>query len=161
MQNLSNIFREAYPDRFASADVSTEHAIIRYANEGGGLPDPDPVAQHEDLSKKEARGRHNGHVNDVAVQMGDTQVHMTDGSVAIAAITSCTNTSNPSVMIAAGLLAKHAVERGLSVKPSVKTSLAPGSAHRADAAWWRSCALCSHCRWLFGYGEAGRDDGSG
>ena len=59
--------------------------------------------------------------------MGDTQTHMTDGSVAIAAITSCTNTSNPSVMIAAGLVAKHAVERGLSVNPTVKTSLAPGS----------------------------------
>ncbi len=49
------------------------------------------------------------------------------GAVVIAAITSCTNTSNPSVMIAAGLLAKKAVERGLSVKPYVKTSLAPGS----------------------------------
>src|SRR2546428_346653 len=50
-----------------------------------------------------------------------------DGSVVIAAITSCTNTSNPSVMIAAGLVAKKAVENGLSVKPHVKTSLAPGS----------------------------------
>ena len=50
-----------------------------------------------------------------------------DGSVVIAAITSCTNTSNPSVMVAAGLLAKKAVERGLDVKPWVKTSLAPGS----------------------------------
>jgi aconitate hydratase len=49
------------------------------------------------------------------------------GDVVIAAITSCTNTSNPSVMVAAGLLAKKAVERGLSVKPWVKTSLAPGS----------------------------------
>jgi aconitate hydratase len=49
------------------------------------------------------------------------------GSVLIAAITSCTNTSNPSVMLAAGLLAKKAVERGLSVNPVVKTSLAPGS----------------------------------
>jgi aconitate hydratase len=49
------------------------------------------------------------------------------GSVVIAAITSCTNTSNPSVMIGAGLLAKHAVERGLSSQPWVKTSLAPGS----------------------------------
>ena len=49
------------------------------------------------------------------------------GSVVIAAITSCTNTSNPSVMIAAGLVAKKAVERGLSVKKYVKTSLAPGS----------------------------------
>ncbi len=50
-----------------------------------------------------------------------------DGSVLIAAITSCTNTSNPSVMLAAGLLAKKAVERGLHVDPAVKTSLAPGS----------------------------------
>ena len=49
------------------------------------------------------------------------------GDVVIAAITSCTNTSNPEVMVAAGLLAKHAVERGLTVKPWVKTSLAPGS----------------------------------
>jgi aconitate hydratase len=50
-----------------------------------------------------------------------------DGSVVIAAITSCTNTSNPGVMLAAGLLAKKAVERGLAVQPFVKTSLAPGS----------------------------------
>ena len=50
-----------------------------------------------------------------------------DGDVVIAAITSCTNTSNPQVMLAAGLLAKAAVERGLAVKPWVKTSLAPGS----------------------------------
>jgi aconitate hydratase len=50
-----------------------------------------------------------------------------DGAVVIAAITSCTNTSNPSVLIAAGLLAKKAVEKGLSAKPWVKTSLAPGS----------------------------------
>src|SRR4029077_656484 len=50
-----------------------------------------------------------------------------DGSVVIAAITSCTNTSNPTVMVAAGLLAKKAVELGLEVRPYVKTSLAPGS----------------------------------
>ena len=52
---------------------------------------------------------------------------MRHGAVVIAAITSCTNTSNPSVMVAAGLLAKKAVEKGLTVKPYVKTSLAPGS----------------------------------
>ena len=52
---------------------------------------------------------------------------VTHGDVVIAAITSCTNTSNPTVMLAAGLLAKNAVERGLDVKPWVKTSLAPGS----------------------------------
>lgn len=54
-------------------------------------------------------------------------IMLTHGSVVIAAITSCTNTSNPSVMIAAGLLAKKAVEKGLKVNPKVKTSLAPGS----------------------------------
>ena len=52
---------------------------------------------------------------------------LTHGSVVIAAITSCTNTSNPSVLVAAGLLAKKAVEKGLSVPSWVKTSLAPGS----------------------------------
>ena len=57
----------------------------------------------------------------------DPDKYLDHGSVVIAAITSCTNTSNPSVMIAAGLLAKKAVERGLSVPPWVKTSLAPGS----------------------------------
>ncbi|MBV8599937.1 MAG: aconitate hydratase AcnA, partial [Candidatus Eremiobacteraeota bacterium] len=56
-----------------------------------------------------------------------TEPSLSDGAVVIAAITSCTNTSNPSVMIGAGLLAKKAVERGLRPKPWVKTSLAPGS----------------------------------
>jgi aconitate hydratase len=61
----------------------------------------------------------------VNVTGADYQLH--DGDIVIAAITSCTNTSNPSVMLAAGLLAKKAVEKGLKVKPWVKTSLAPGS----------------------------------
>ena len=57
----------------------------------------------------------------------DQSFALKDGAVVIAAITSCTNTSNPSVILAAGLLAKAAVEKGLNVKPWVKTSLAPGS----------------------------------
>ena len=61
----------------------------------------------------------------VRVNSHKEKIH--DGAVVIAAITSCTNTSNPSVMIAAGLLAKKAVEKGLTAKPWVKTSLAPGS----------------------------------
>jgi aconitate hydratase len=61
----------------------------------------------------------------VAHKPRDLQVG--DGSVVVAAITSCTNTSNPSVMIAAGLLAKKAIEKGLAVKPHVKTTFAPGS----------------------------------
>ncbi|HEX2050320.1 MAG TPA: aconitate hydratase AcnA [Actinomycetota bacterium] len=64
---------------------------------------------------------------EVALERGGGSARLRDGSVVIAAITSCTNTSNPSVMLGAALLAKKAVERGLDVKPWVKTSLAPGS----------------------------------
>src|SRR5439155_18802924 len=63
----------------------------------------------------------------VEVEMGGRKGQLDNGSAAIAAITSCTNTSNPLVMLGAGLLAKKAVEKGLSVSPLVKTSLAPGS----------------------------------
>jgi len=63
----------------------------------------------------------------VTVEAAGETFELTHGSVVIAAITSCTNTSNPSVMVGAGLLAKKAVERGLQRKPWVKTSLAPGS----------------------------------
>ena len=64
----------------------------------------------------------------VAITMADgTQTQLDHGHVVIAAITSCTNTSNPSVMLAAGLLARNALARGLKTKPWVKTSLAPGS----------------------------------
>ncbi|HEY4709007.1 MAG TPA: aconitate hydratase AcnA [Candidatus Acidoferrales bacterium] len=62
-----------------------------------------------------------------SVQNNGDKFDLADGSVVIAAITSCTNTSNPSLMLGAGLLAKKAVERGLSSKPWVKTSFAPGS----------------------------------
>nr|HEV7953786.1 aconitate hydratase AcnA [Candidatus Acidoferrales bacterium] len=64
---------------------------------------------------------------EVHVKNNGDQFDLSNGSVVIAAITSCTNTSNPSLMIGAGLLAKKAVERGLTAKPWVKTSLAPGS----------------------------------
>ncbi len=69
----------------------------------------------KDVKRKGAMGTNGG------------EIEMGHGAVVIAAITSCTNTSNPSVMLGAGLLAKKAVERGLTVKPYVKTSLAPGS----------------------------------
>jgi aconitate hydratase len=63
----------------------------------------------------------------VSIQNNGDRFELADGSVVIAAITSCTNTSNPSLMLGAGLLAKKAVERGLQTKPWVKTSFAPGS----------------------------------
>jgi aconitate hydratase len=72
------------------------------------------------LSEKSATG-------DVPVTVGDDTFALKNGAVTIAAITSCTNTSNPSVMLAAGLLARNAAAKGLKSKPWVKTTLAPGS----------------------------------
>ncbi len=84
----------------------------------------------------------------------DRAVAMDHGSVAIAAITSCTNTSNPSVLIGAALLAKKAIERGLSVKPYVKTSFAPGS--RAVSEYLTRSGLMQYLEqlgfYLVGYG---------
>jgi aconitate hydratase len=166
MQNLGKVFREAYADRFQDLEenLTTENAVNRYVGEGGGRPSPDPVAQEENGKqqlaemKQQGNGKgstsHNGHSKEVLVTVGNAQEHMTHGSVAIAAITSCTNTSNPSVMVAAGLLAKHAVERGLSVSPTVKTSLAPGS--RAVIDYLNNAELLSYLEalrfHLVGYG---------
>jgi len=73
------------------------------------------------------------------VEVGATGIKIDHGDVVIAAITSCTNTSNPTVMIGAGLLARNALARGLSVKSTVKTSLAPGS--RAVTEYYKSAGL--------------------
>ena len=93
---------ESFASVFSSAQKPDPTAISRLTEEGGPVP-----------------GR-------VAVRT-KKQASIEDGCVVIAAITSCTNTSNPSVMVAAGLVAKKAVELGLTVNPYVKTSLAPGS----------------------------------
>ncbi len=160
IQNLGQVFRAAYADRFqaAQANATTEDAVNRYIGEGDRNSKPDPVVQSEDAKKQANTGKngngHNGQDQDVLVEMSGSQSHMHNGSVAIAAITSCTNTSNPSVMIAAGLVAKHAVERGLSVKPTVKTSLAPGS--RAVVDYLKNAELLSYLEalrfHLVGYG---------
>ncbi|MDO5080052.1 aconitate hydratase AcnA [Buchananella hordeovulneris] len=94
---------------------------------------------------------------DVPLTLADgTATRLNHGDVAIASITSCTNTSNPSVMLAAGLLARNAVARGLTAKPWVKTSMAPGSQvvtdYYAKAGLWPALeALGFH---LVGYGCA-------
>ncbi|BAN90486.1 aconitate hydratase AcnA [Aeropyrum camini] len=75
----------------------------------------------------------------VELKLGDEEVHLTDGSVVYAALTSCTNTSNPSVMIAAALLARNAVKKGLRTRPWVKTSNAPGS--RVVPEYWNRLGL--------------------
>jgi aconitate hydratase len=83
------------------------------------IPEPTPEPEIEEMVV-------NGNKN-VWVTLGKESFMLSDGAVAIAAITSCTNTSNPFVMVGAGLVARKARERGLKIKPWVKTSLAPGS----------------------------------
>ncbi len=100
------------------------------------FPASDPPA-HSDPGAEEAEGAQSVEAAPVAVsplrtsgiecELDGETVHLDHGAVVIAAITSCTNTSNPFVMVAAGLLAKNAVERGLDRRPWVKSSLAPGS----------------------------------
>lgn len=83
-----------------------------------------PVADRQALAVAENKP---GSMRAATIQQGEMRYELSDGAVVIAAITSCTNTSNPSVMLGAGLVAKKAVERGLDIKPWVKPSLAPGS----------------------------------
>lgn len=124
--------------RYAADIGATEHALAMVA--GGGEQQaaiaPSPVGNK--TSKKdtsvwtETEMINNRPTPDRVVEVRPEEfpkahVDLGHGDVLIAAITSCTNTSNPSVMLAAGLLAKKAVERGLQVRPTVKTSLAPGS----------------------------------
>jgi aconitate hydratase A / 2-methylisocitrate dehydratase len=100
------------------------------ANFHAAFPRSDPsTANREDLGRLTDEGGTTGATDNgsVAVEIDGSAAIVRHGSVAIAAITSCTNTSNPTVMIGAGLLARNAVRRGLVVGPTVKTSLAPGS----------------------------------
>ncbi len=99
--------------------------------EGGFGLTPPQNDRWDTESPAEATPAESGHTG-VPVLIDGEEVFLKHGDVVIAAITSCTNTSNPMVMVAAGLLAKKAVERGLTVKPWVKTSLAPGSRVVAD-----------------------------
>ena len=101
---------KAVADTFPASDPTTEQAP-------GGAAEPEPDATPVAVV---GPGR-------TRVPVAGTDYELEHGSVVIAAITSCTNTSNPQVMVGAGLLAKKAVERGLTSKPWVKTSLAPGS----------------------------------
>ncbi|HEU4384470.1 MAG TPA: aconitate hydratase AcnA, partial [Anaeromyxobacteraceae bacterium] len=98
------------------------------ARPGGGLQDPASLpGPRPSASEREMVDDRPTPTPHPAPPRAGAQVELGHGDVVIAAITSCTNTSNPGVMLAAGLLARKAVEKGLSVPPHVKTSLAPGS----------------------------------
>jgi aconitate hydratase len=130
LQALSELSPDAVEEQVDAGDEASMESF----------PASDPPAQdHDEESAKPhpvssqggseaATTLVNRNGDEVPVQMADgTSFELDHGSVVIAAITSCTNTSNPSVMLGAGLLARNAVQRGLSRKPWVKTSLAPGS----------------------------------
>lgn len=105
-------------------DREIEKSITRFDNEGGDLPVPKAEQKSVNL---EIEATDKDGMKTVWITRGDEKFMLSDGAVAIAAITSCTNTSNPFVMIGAGLVARKAREHGIDVKPWVKTSLAPGS----------------------------------
>jgi aconitate hydratase len=116
MDQLSKTFRVALSNGFRAGGGSQEPVSQKSAL----ALNINPMTELEMANNRPTPDTVNASVPSVEGEIGH-------GSVLIAAITSCTNTSNPSVMLAAGLLAKKAVERGLHVNPLVKTSLAPGS----------------------------------
>lgn len=143
LPNIKARFQELLAAPVATGGYGKEHEkhsprVCLHANghfallphESGGIPEIEPNKSKAFWSEEEMVT--NRPLNKVVVTPGYSEtiandVVLTHGSVVIAAITSCTNTSNPNVMLAAGLLAKKAVEKGLRVNPMIKTSLAPGS----------------------------------
>src|SRR5205823_5139291 len=107
---------ESYPASDPPADGAPGHEPLLAAPSTPQLPPPEAGTATAERSRAGAR-----------VSMDGESFELDHGHVVIAAITSCTNTSNPSVMVGAGILARNAVARGLRSKPWVKTSLAPGS----------------------------------
>ncbi|PYU05441.1 MAG: aconitate hydratase AcnA [Acidobacteria bacterium] len=120
------LFRtDATPDPAFSDTLDLDLSTVEPTVAGPKRPqDRVPLRQAKASFQKAIEGAPNKHVD---VRNNGDHFDLSNGSVVIAAITSCTNTSNPSLMLGAGLLAKKAVERGLQTKPWVKTSLAPGS----------------------------------
>jgi aconitate hydratase len=132
-------------DRIELTDAKSafESALVDYASHAhsmvdeaieGTFPASDPTGftPDDEDSAHELSRRHRSHAPSTAsapidVTVDGAEFTLDHGAVTIAAITSCTNTSNPSVMLAAGLLARNAVKKGLTSKPWVKTTLAPGS----------------------------------
>lgn len=110
LEDVQKNYREALVGMTANRDKRSED-VATFVNEGGGA-----AVGNEQLAKGFAD-----------IEIEGRKVRLKDGAVVIAAITSCTNTSNPAVMIGAGLLARNAAAKGLNRQPWVKTSLGPGS----------------------------------
>ncbi|KOH43513.1 aconitate hydratase AcnA [Sunxiuqinia dokdonensis] len=118
---LATSFEREYVEQ---QDRETQKYLTRWNAEGGDQLIDTRIGENSDA---EIEIQEKGGLKTVWIHQGDEKFMLSDGAVVIAAITSCTNTSNPFVMVGAGLVARKARERGLDVKPWVKTSLAPGS----------------------------------
>ncbi len=123
LKDFKNKFIDLLHATYGRDYVKTK-ILSRWFDEGGGQPTdaPAPMPPQTKIEEKIENG-----MKKVWITLGNQKFEVSDGAVAIAAITSCTNTSNPFVMIGAGLVARKARERGLDIKPWVKPSLAPGS----------------------------------
>ena len=121
LRKAKAMFREASTIELARAGTPAAAAAMKRAQAVSA--EPELAAAAIALEPEDQTHAHGG----VKVEMAGETFTLRHGSVVIAAITSCTNTSNPSVMLGAGILAQKAVEKGLRTKPWVKTSLAPGS----------------------------------
>lgn len=127
LKDLKEKFIELEHETFGRSYIEPEErerALTRWSAEGGSQPTPESHSPSPDV---EIEAKTKDGLKTVWISHGNEKFMLSDGAVAIAAITSCTNTSNPHVMIGAGLVAKKAREHGVDVKPWVKTSLAPGS----------------------------------
>ena len=124
LKDFKNKFIDLMDQNYGRKYSVPDKQLSRWFAEGGGQPvdEATPAATKTEVTEEVING-----IKKVWVTLGYEKFEISDGSVAIAAITSCTNTSNPFVMIGAGLVARKAREHGLDKKPWVKTSLAPGS----------------------------------
>ncbi len=124
LKDFKTKFIELLDQSFGRKYIQPQEQLTRWFAEGGGQPvqPPQPMPPETKIEEKIEDG-----MRTVGITVGQEKFMVSDGAVVIAAITSCTNTSNPFVMIGAGLVARKAREHGLDIKPWVKPSLAPGS----------------------------------
>jgi len=132
LKDFKNKFISLLDETYGRKYIANDKQVERWSAEGGSqplargsqplAPASLPMPPETQIEEKLENG-----IKTVWVTVGQEKFMLADGDIVIAAITSCTNTSNPFVMIGAGLVARKARERGIDVKPWVKTSLAPGS----------------------------------
>jgi aconitate hydratase len=127
VKDLKDQFGNLLKEMHGRDYVPLEERETWYAEGGSGTRFNKRFRDKEVADDVEVEVQKDSALHSVRISKGNQEYALSDGSIVVAAITSCTNTSNPSVMLGAGLVAKKAIEKGLDVKPWVKTSLAPGS----------------------------------